>query len=97
MAVANAEVRMPLFGALGIVRSPGVPPVETAIFYDAGAAWTREDKVNFLGGGRKPVTSYGATLRVNLLGFAIGEINYAHPNDRPSKRWVWEFNLSPGF
>jgi hypothetical protein len=97
MVVANGEVRVPILGALGVIRSSGVPPVETAIFYDVGAAWTREDKVNFLGGTRRPVTSYGGTVRVNILGFAIGEINYAHPNDRPAKRWVWEFNLIPGF
>jgi hypothetical protein len=97
IAVANAELRVPILGMLGLIHSPGVPPVETALFYDAGAAWTRGDKVNFLGGSRRPVTSYGATVRVNILGFAIGEINYAHPNDRPAKRWVWEFNLSPGF
>jgi hypothetical protein len=97
LAVANAELRMPLFGALGVIRTPGAPPVETALFYDAGVAWTSRDGASFLGGSRRPVTSYGSSLRVNLLGFAIAQISYVHPNDRPSKRWVWEFSLLPGF
>jgi hypothetical protein len=96
-AVANAEVRMPVFGALGVVRSPKVPPVEAALFFDAGVAWTSFDKASFLGGSRRPVTSHGASLRVNLLGFAIAQMNLAHPNDRPGRGWVWEFSLLPGF
>jgi outer membrane protein assembly factor BamA len=97
MAVANAEVRVPLLGALGLFRTPNVPPVETALFYDAGVAWTRAEGPNFLGGSRRPVTSYGSSLRVNLLGFAIGQISLVHPNSRPAKGWTWEFSLLPGF
>jgi Tol biopolymer transport system component len=97
MVVANAEVRVPLLGALGVIPSSAVPPVETALFYDAGVAWTRNNSANFLGGDRRPVTSYGASLRVNLLGFAVAQISYVHPNDRPARRWMWEFGLVSGF
>ncbi|HEX4996783.1 MAG TPA: BamA/TamA family outer membrane protein [Terriglobia bacterium] len=97
LAVANAELRIPLFGAQGVVHSPGVPPVEVAGFYDAGIAWTRAEKATFLGGDRTPVTSAGATLRFNMLGLAIGELNFVHPNDRPAKRWVWQFDFKAGF
>src|SRR5688572_4144399 len=97
VAVANAEVRMPLFGPLGVVRSPKVPPVEAALFFDAGVAWTSANRANFLGGSRRPVTSHGASLRVNLLGFAIGQLSLVHPNDRPGHGWSWEFSLLPGF
>jgi hypothetical protein len=97
MAVANAEVRVPLLGALGLLRTPRAPPVETALFYDAGVAWTRAESANFLGGSRRPVTSYGGSLRVNLLGFAIAQISLVHPNSRPAKGWAWEFSLLPGF
>ena len=97
MAVANAEVRVPIFGVLGLIPSPGVPPVETALFYDAGVAWTTSDKANFLGGSRRPVTSYGSSLRINLLGFAIAQISLVHPNDRPERNWLWEFSFLPGF
>jgi hypothetical protein len=98
MAVVNAEVRVPVLGALGVIRTPGIPPVETALFYDAGVAWTSADKARFLGGSRSPVSSYGASLRVNLLGFAIGQLSLVHPNDRlNSRKWSWEFSLLPGF
>jgi hypothetical protein len=97
IAVANAELRVPILGALGVIPSAAVPPVEAALFYDAGVAWTRAEEANFLGGSRHPVTSYGGTLRVNLLGFAIAQISYVHPNQRPARRWMWEFSLIPGF
>lgn len=97
MAVANAELRIPLFGALGLVRSPGVPPVEFAPFYDAGIAWYSRENLSVLRGARKPVTSFGASLRINLLGFAIAQISYVQPQDRPLKSWHWEFALIPGF
>ena len=43
------------------------------------------------------MSSEGAALRVNLLGFAVGELDLVHPNDRPGKGWVWQFALQPGF
>jgi len=97
MAVANAELRIPLFGALGLVRSPGVPPVEIAPFFDAGIAWYGRENLSVLRGARKPITSYGASLRLNVLGFAIAQISYVQPQDRPLKSWHWEFALIPGF
>ena len=97
IAVGNLEVRMPLFGAAGVLPSPGAPPVELAGFYDAGVAWRKNDEPDFLGGTREMVTSYGGALRVNLFGLAIGEVAYVHPNDRPLKSWHWQFNLQPGF
>jgi hypothetical protein len=97
MGVINAELRVPIFGFLGIVPSRSAPPVEAALFYDAGIAWTRAEKANFLGGPRKPVSSSGISLRANVLGFAIAQISYVHALDRPAKRWLWEFSLLPGF
>jgi Omp85 superfamily domain/WD40-like Beta Propeller Repeat len=97
LAVANVELRLPLLGALGVIPTPGVPPVELAGFFDAGTAWRQNDKAAFLGGGRQPVTSEGAALRVNILGFAVGEVDLVHPNDRPGKGWAWQFALQPGF
>lgn len=97
VAVANAEARLELLGPLGVIPSKPIPPVEAAWFYDAGAAWTGFDKAGFLGGNRKGVSSYGASLRFNILGFAVGQLSYAHPNDRPLKNWVWQFDLVPGW
>lgn len=97
IGVANLELRLPLLGALGVLRSPAVPPVEAAGFYDTGVAWTDGEGARFLGGRRSAVSSYGTSLRVNLLGFAVAEIAYVHPNDRPLKGWYWQFILQPGF
>ncbi|MBN1566424.1 MAG: PD40 domain-containing protein [Acidobacteria bacterium] len=97
LLVGNAEVRLPLLGFRGIIPSRSVPPVETAFFYDAGLAWRSKEISRALGIPRKPVSSYGATLRFNALGFFIGQLSYVHANDRPQKRWGWEFTLVPGF
>jgi hypothetical protein len=93
MAVANAEVRIPLLGFLGVIPSRSLPPVELAPFFDAGIAWDRTG--NF--GRDRIVRSTGISARVNLLGFAIGQISYVHPLDRPARSWLWEFTLIPGF
>ena len=46
---------------------------------------------------RQPVRSVGVGARVNLFGYAVLEVDYAKPLDRPGKGWLWVFNLSPGF
>jgi hypothetical protein len=97
--VANAELRFPLLGALGIGSGYyGAFPLEFAVFGDGGLAWdTQNDPSIFGSGSRDPVFSAGAGLRINLLGFAIAEIDLVHPFDRPNKDWVWQFELQPGF
>jgi Tol biopolymer transport system component len=97
IALANAEARVELLGPLGVIPSKPIPPVEAAWFYDAGVAWTGFDKATFLGGSRGGVSSYGTAVRINLLGFAVGEISLTHPNDRPLRNWIWQFSLNPGW
>ena len=97
IGVANVEARLALLGPLGVIPSAGVPPVEMALFFDAGSAWTRAQKASFLGGGASTVSSYGTAMRLNLFGFAVGEVAYVHPNDRPLKGWHWQFSIQPGF
>ncbi len=46
---------------------------------------------------RDPVKSWGGSLRINLLGFAVAQISLVRPLDRPLKNWIWEFSLTPGF
>ena len=104
--VANAELRLPLLGALGVGSGYfGALPIDFLLFGDAGLAyWGKEqtnydfagdDRAWFFGGSRKPLTSTGAGLRLNLLGFAILELDYAYAFQR--KRWVWQFGFTPGF
>jgi Tol biopolymer transport system component len=98
MLVGNLELRFPLLRPFGASqRMYGPVPVEVALFTDGGVAWDRGEKPSFLGGTRKGVGSAGVALRVNLLGFAIGEFDFAHPFQRPGRGWVFQFNLSPGF
>jgi Tol biopolymer transport system component len=99
MVVANAELRFPLFGALGVGSGYyGVFPIEFAVFGDGGLAWDTQHEPSVLGSGtRDPVFSAGAGLRINLLGFAVAELDLVHPFDRPGKGWVWQFELQPGF
>jgi Tol biopolymer transport system component len=97
IAIANAELRFPLWAAFGGDRFYGPLPVELAVFTDAGLAWGSTTRPSFTNGDRTPVTSAGAAVRINLLGFAVAEIDYVRPLDRPGRGWLWQFNLMPGF
>jgi Tol biopolymer transport system component len=99
IVVANAELRFPLFGALGIGSGYyGAFPIDFAVFGDGGLAWDSQNQPSVLASGtRTPVFSAGAGLRINLLGFAVGEIDLVHPFDRPGKGLVWQFELQQGF
>jgi Tol biopolymer transport system component len=96
--VGNVELRFPLLRPFGASqRMYGPIPVEVAFFGDAGVAWNRGETPTVLGGSRGGVSSAGAALRVNLLGFAVGEFSFAHPFQRPGRNWIFQFNFSPGF
>ncbi len=96
IAVANAELRLPLTGVRGVVGGAFLPPVDAALFYDAGVAWGRGERPGVLGGDRRSVASYGAALRVNLGGLVL-EFAYVNPADFEARGWHWQFNLTPGF
>jgi len=46
---------------------------------------------------RTPVASVGAAARVNVLGFLVAEIYYAHPFQRPDRGAHFGFLFSPGW
>jgi hypothetical protein len=101
--MGNVELRFPLLGALGVGSGYyGFFPIEMAFFADAGLAWSSDivgtsadERPWFAGGDRKPVTSAGVALRMNLFGFAIVEVDFAHAFQRD--RWIWQFGFVPGF
>lgn len=97
VAIANAELRFPLWGAFGGDGFYGPIPVELAVFADGGIAWGRTSRPSFSAGDRTPASSVGVAARINLLGFAVAEIDYVRPLDRPGRGWLWQFNLRPGF
>jgi outer membrane protein assembly factor BamA len=98
LLVGNLELRFPLLRPFG-VRSGmyGPIPVEVAFFADAGVAWMRADRPSFAGGDRRGVSSAGVTFRVNVFGFAVAQIDFARPFQRPGRGWVWAFSLTPGY
>jgi len=96
--IANAELRFPPFGLIGAGGGYyGILPIEAGIFYDAGVAWTQTDKAKLFGGTRNLVRSAGVSLRMNLLGYAIGQMDIVHPFDRPQKNWLVRLSLTEGF
>jgi Tol biopolymer transport system component len=98
MAVGNVELRFPLLRPFGVSqRMYGPLPVEVALFADGGVAWRGGEGPSFVGGSRRGVTSAGLTLRVNLMGFAVGQFDIVRPFQRPAAGWVFQFNLAPGF
>jgi hypothetical protein len=97
VAVASAEMRFPLLGLFSRRSYYGAFPIEMALFFDAGLAWTSQTRPSFAGGEREWARSAGAALRVNVLGFAIAEVDYVRPLDRSRKGWLWQFGLTPGF
>ncbi|HKV08425.1 MAG TPA: BamA/TamA family outer membrane protein [Thermoanaerobaculia bacterium] len=102
IGVLNLELRFPLFGTegYGLFNLPFLP-TELAAFVDAGAAWTKDstpdlrfdrDTVD-----RVPVVSAGISARVLLGGFAVLELYYAKPFQRPEEDWVTGFTIAPGW
>ena len=96
LAVANLELRLPVLRPFGLSRSMyGPMPVEVAAFVDGGVAWRRSQE------GRRgpgaPAWSTGVTIRTNLIGFGVGQLDIARPLSRPDDGWVVQFNLSPAF
>jgi hypothetical protein len=92
----NAELRFPLFGALGLGKGYyGIFPVEAYAFFDSGVAWDSSHAA--FSGARKPLSSLGIGLRVNLFGYLVAGVHYVHPLDRTDRDWYFQFSLSPGF
>ena len=97
VAIFNAELRFPLWGALGGSNFYGPLPIEMAVFADSGVAWGQSTSVLYGGNAKEPVASAGIAMRANLFGFAVAEIDFVRPLDRPGRGWLWQFNLMPGF
>jgi WD40 repeat protein len=101
IGVASVEIRVPLLGPEGFGLIPfNFLPLEIAPFADAGVAWSKGESARFTFDrntiDRVPVTSYGVSARVNLLGYAVLEAYYAFPTHRKTG-WHWGFNFAPGW
>src|SRR5439155_12769384 len=79
LAVVNAELRFPLTRSLVLGFLPvGLPPIEGALFYDAGLAWDSKSKLVWTRSSgdnpetvRAPLRSWGGWSRLNFLGFVV--------------------------
>ncbi|HEX6535279.1 MAG TPA: hypothetical protein VF041_11810 [Gemmatimonadaceae bacterium] len=104
LAVANFEVRIPLLGTreFGLINFPYLA-TEIAPFFDAGVAWTAEQSPDFVFSRsasdtrRIPVFSTGVSARMNVLGYAVLEVYWAYPFQRPGQGGQFGFQLSPGW
>jgi Tol biopolymer transport system component len=101
IAVANAELRVPLLGTreYGLINAPYLP-TELEVFGDSGLAWNKGDhpKIRFERNteDRVPVFSVGVGVRV-LLSYIPLEFYMAKPFQRPDKGYVYGFNIMPGW
>jgi Tol biopolymer transport system component len=105
IAVFNAEFRFQLVRNLTLGFLPlGFPPIEGALWYDAGIAWNGRSDLRWSRPPtanpsvvRVPLTSYGVGLRANVFGIAILRVDYAIPNQRPGHGGYWMLSLGPPF
>jgi Tol biopolymer transport system component len=110
IAVGNVELRFPLTRSLVLGFLPvGFPPIEAALFYDAGLAWSEGSVVKLrrtaadsnLVQVRTPLRSWGTSIRVNVLGLMILRFDWTRPIDRSvlngAPRSYWTISLGPTF
>jgi outer membrane protein assembly factor BamA len=105
LAVANVELRFPLTRSLVLGFLPvGLPPIEGAIFYDAGLAWNESSIVKWQRNAsdspetvRAPLRSWGGSIRLNFLGFVVLRFDYTKPLSRPHNNPYWTVSLGPTF
>jgi hypothetical protein len=102
LAVANLELRVPLFGGddyrLVDLR---FLPTELAAFLDAGTAWSSHSppvlRFAIHSTQRIPVASAGLAARVVVGGLAVVQLYVAKPIQRPQKGAVTGVVISPGW
>ena len=101
LAVANAELRLPLAGPKGLTLIPNkFLFMDLNLFVDGGLAFSSLDQFRTAEGPSKtaprPVFSAGVSTRVNLFGSLIVEPFYAVPL-QPQTRGRFGVNLVPGW
>jgi Tol biopolymer transport system component len=101
IGLVSAELRFPLIRQV-VVGNFGLPPIEGIAFADAGTAWKQGTRPVLRRGltedpeERGILTSAGVGGRINLLGFAILEVDYVNGFES-DRGWHWVFALQPGW
>jgi Tol biopolymer transport system component len=104
IGVANVELRFPLTRTVALGFLPiQLPPIEGAIFYDAGIAWesgsvivARRSQGESPEIYRAPLQSWGASIRVNFIGIPL-RFDYAKPLTRTYDKAYWTISIGPTF
>jgi Tol biopolymer transport system component len=104
VGVASAELRFPILTPAFGFLPQGFPPIEGALFYDIGLTWNEGSDLRWSRRPgddvlrvRTPLQTFGASVRMNLFGFAIARLDYAIPQERRSVKGLWTFSLGPAF
>lgn len=105
LGVVNAELRFPILNRLVFRSLPAaLPPLEGALFFDAGIAWedgssfaVRHEAGDDYDAVRAPLASWGVSLRTNLLGFLMLRGDFAKPLSRVRDGAYWTISLGPMF
>ncbi len=104
-ALATFEFRFPVINWLDLGFVPiGFPPIDGALFVETGLAWMPGNTLLFKRDAgenpwtvRAPVSSAGASLRMNVF-YAVLRLDYAFPFNRPERdRGVWSLSIGPSF
>jgi hypothetical protein len=102
IGLASAELRFPLLDARLGFLPVGFPPIEGAFFYESGVAWnsnsvvqlnrkSNADIVRF----REPLSTFGFSIRGNVLGFLIVRGDYSVPQHRDGIGGYWTLSIGP--
>ncbi|HEV8455495.1 MAG TPA: BamA/TamA family outer membrane protein, partial [Gemmatimonadales bacterium] len=104
LGVASAELRFPILTPQFGFLPNGFPPIEGAIFYDIGLTWDEGSTLRWSREPgddptrvRSPLQTFGFSIRMNLLGFAIARVDYSIPQERRMVKGLWTFSLGPAF
>ncbi len=100
----SAELRFPLFRTLTLGFLPvTAPPLEAALFFDAGIAWDAASRLELAREDgdpervRAPVYSVGVSVRSNAFGVVTLRADYALPLSRDEQGAYWTLSLGPTF
>ena len=93
--VCLATSAAPVFRSLAVIDRPDGRGHN--VFADGGLAYCDGSNPQFCSGDNRAVYSTGAAMRINLMGYAVFEVDYVKPFQRPDKGWYWELSLTPGF
>ncbi len=105
IAVFNAEIRFPILTQQYMHWLPNLfPPIEGALFYDAGVAMNDSTTFTFNRASgtspelvRTPLQSVGLSIKINALGFVVLRFDYAKPLNRPGVSPYWTISFGPAY